>query len=158
IGNWDDAGAGIASQRVPVTAVAEIVDPPELFRWFVALREGLGIEIVPLDGRAGTSLVRALGQNRAVALLCDRDIQGAGVEVEFFGERTTLPGGPAILALRTGAPILPTAAYFEPGDDDLAVLSPPLAAARHGRFRDDLAQLTQPLAAQPHALSRRATD
>ena len=52
-------------------------------------------------------MLKALRDNDVVCLLCDRDLERNGVEVEFFGERTTLPAGPATLALRTGAPLLP---------------------------------------------------
>ena len=68
--------------------------------------------VVPLGPEAGTAVLRALRANEVVCLLSDRDIQGGGVEVDFFGERTTLPAGPAILGLRTGAPVVPTAVYF----------------------------------------------
>ena len=58
---------------------------------------------------AGTEVVRAIKERHVICLISDRDILGGGIEVEFFGERTTMPGGPATLALRTGAPLLPGA-------------------------------------------------
>ena len=70
------------------------------------------MRIVSLGPSAGREVMAALKRNDVVCLLCDRDIQRTGVEVEFFGETTTMPAGPATLALRTGAPILPTAVYF----------------------------------------------
>ena len=60
------------------------------------------MHIVPLGPDAGKAVLKALRDGHVVALLCDRDIEGTGVEVDFFGERTTLPAGPATLALRTG--------------------------------------------------------
>src|SRR3546814_7297964 len=72
-----------------------------------------------------------------VALLCARDLGGGGLEVEFFGERTTLPGGPATLSLRTGAPLLPTAIYFDGPDLRRGVVLPPIDTTRHGKLRDD---------------------
>src|SRR5207237_113492 len=71
-----------------------------------------GMNVVALGPDVAAQVVRALKANHIVALLCDRDIGGAGVDVEFFGERTTLPAGPATLALRTGAALLPTAVYY----------------------------------------------
>src|SRR5581483_2797901 len=111
-GNWDLAGAWLA-RRVPCTAVVERLEPPELYEWFNRVRHHLGFDTVPLGPQAGPALMKALRANRVVGLLCDRDIGGTGVEVEFFGERTKLPGGPATLALRSGAAILPSAAYFD---------------------------------------------
>ena len=50
--------------------------------------------VVPLGPQAGTAVLRALRANELVGLVSDRDIEGNGVKVEFFGEETTLPGGP----------------------------------------------------------------
>ena len=73
-----------------------------------------------------TAILRALKANRIVCLLSDRDISGDGVEVEFFGERTTMPGGPATLALRTGAPLVPAGVYFRPHGGHYARIGPPV--------------------------------
>jgi KDO2-lipid IV(A) lauroyltransferase len=102
-------------------------------------------------------VVRALKANHVVALLCDRDIGGGGIEVEFFGERTRLPGGPATLALRTGAPLLPTAAYFH-GRGHLGVCRGPVPVERHGSLRDDVTRITQLLAHELEALIRVAPE
>ena len=108
LGGWEWAAFWLAeSKGRKVTAVVEPVEPPELAEWFVGLRRDIGINVVPLGPSAGTECVRALKANDILCLLCDRDLAGGGVEVEFFGERTTLPGGPATLALRSGAPLLP---------------------------------------------------
>jgi lauroyl/myristoyl acyltransferase len=93
-----------------------------------------------------------------LALLSDRDLPGTGPEVEFFGERTTLPGGPATLALRTGAPVVPTAIYFDGPDNRHAVLLPPLDTSRQGKLRDDVQRVTQDLATALEVLIRRAPE
>ncbi len=79
-------------------------------------------------------------------LVSDRDLVGNGVEVEFFGEKTTLPGGAATLALRTGAPLLPVVVYSGPGDWHTGVVHPPVDTTRHGSLRDDVTRVTQELA------------
>ena len=89
--------------------------------------------------------------------LSDRDIGGGGIEVEFFGERTTLPGGPAILSMRTGAPILPTAVYFQ-GDNCHTHVGAPLDTERRGKFREDVNRITQDLAHHLEALIERAPE
>jgi len=146
LGNWDLAGAWLSSQVAHVTVVAEPVEPPELFAWFVETRRALGMDVVPLGPDAGPSLLRALRAEHVVCLVCDRDIAGDGVEVEFFGERTRLPGGPAMLSLRTGAPLLPVATYFDGETGHTATIEPPLAVERRGRLRDDVTRVTQDLA------------
>jgi phosphatidylinositol dimannoside acyltransferase len=146
VGGWEFAGAWLASQGRPPTVVVEPVEPPELLEWFASTRRALGMTVVELGPEAGNAVLRALRRNEPVCLLCDRDLTGDGVEVEFFGERTTLPAGPATLALRTRAPLLPTAVYFRPRGGHHAVVQPPVPTQREGRLRDDVARVTQALA------------
>lgn len=158
LGAWEWAAFWVTAVRhLPVTAVVEAIEPPELAAWFVGLRHQLGIEVVALDANAGTAAVRALKANRVLALLCDRDVAGGGVEVEFFGERTTLPAGPATLALRSGAPLIPATCYFE-GDGHFGLARPPLDTTRHGKLRDDVARITQDLAHEFETMIRRAPE
>ena len=155
LGAWEWAAFWLTSvQQMPVTTVVEPVEPPELADWFVGLRERLGMEIVPLGPDSGTRVARALADKRVISLLCDRDITGGGVEVEFFGERTTLPAGPATLALRSGAPLLPATCYFD-GDSHLGVVLDPIDTTRHGKLRADVARVTQDLARALEELIRR---
>jgi KDO2-lipid IV(A) lauroyltransferase len=158
LGSWEWSAYWMTRvERVPVTAVVERIEPPALFDWFVQYRESIGMTIVPLGPEAGRSIVAAVKQRHAIALLCDRDISRSGVGVTFFGEKTTLPSGPAVLALRTGAPLLPTAVY-DRGRCHHGVVRPPIAAAREGTFRDDVARITQAIADQLEALIRKAPE
>jgi len=159
LGGWEWGGRWIAEQGVPITVVVEPLEPPELFQWFVSFRKSLGMTVVPVGPEAGRAVLRALRQNAIVCLLCDRDIQGGGAEVEFFGERTTLPAGPATLALRTGAPILPSAVYFTPGrESHHGVVRPAVPAERSGALHDDVARITQALARELEILIRIAPE
>jgi len=125
LGGWELAGAWLARQGVPIAVVVEPVEPPELFEWFAGVRRDLGMEVIPLGPDVAPTLLRALRDNRVVSLVSERDLTGDGVEVEFFGERTTLPAGPAMLALRTGAALLPVAVYFERDGGHRGVVLPP---------------------------------
>ena len=146
IGLWDLGGAWLGS-RYPLSVVAERLEPPALFDWFVKMRAVNGMEVVALgDDDAGQRLLARLRAGGFVGLLTDRDINHDGVEVLFFGEKTTMSAGPATLALRTGAPLLPTAVYDRPGQRALGVIRPPLQFERAGRLRDDVAALTQLIA------------
>jgi KDO2-lipid IV(A) lauroyltransferase len=158
LGGFDFAAAWLAGRGVAPTVVVEPVDPPELFTWFASVREAIGMEVVPLGPEAGPAVLRALKANRIVCLLSDRDLAGDGVETEFFGERTTLPGGPAMLSLRTGAPLVPAGVYFRPRGGHFAVIGPPLAVQREGRLRDDVARVTQDLACRFEELIRMAPE
>lgn len=158
LGGWEWAAFWLAKvKHHTVTAVVQPVEPPELAEWFLGLRRQFGLNVVPLSPQAGAECLRALKANEVLCLLCDRDINGGGVEVEFFGERTTMPGGPATLALRTGAPLLPTAVYFD-GARHRGVALPSLDVTRRGSLRADVARLTQELAYALEAMIREAPD
>jgi phosphatidylinositol dimannoside acyltransferase len=158
LGNWDLAGAWLASVGYPLSVVVEPAEPPELSDWFVATRARLGMRVLTLGPDAGRLVLRDLHENRVVCLVADRDMTGDGVEVDFFGERTRLPGGPALLALRTGAPLLPVGCYFRPGGGHGANILPPLPTSRQGRLRDDVQRVTQQLAHRFEELIRAAPD
>lgn len=117
VANWDAAAAWVVSNGWPMVTVAERLKPEGVFRQFVAYREKLGMEVLPLTGgeRAPLDvLAERLGQGWVVALLGDRDLSRNGVEVTFFGGRTRMPGGPAILAIRTNAPLFAADLSFSP--------------------------------------------
>jgi len=158
LGGWEWAAFWLAEvQGLPVTAVVEPVEPIELADWFLGLRQAIGINAVPLGPTVAAEVMRALRENHVLCLLCDRDLGGGGVEVEFFGERTTLPAGPATLALRTGAPLCPSAVYFA-GDRRRGVVRPALKVERKGRLRDDVARITQDVAHELEVLIRAHPD
>jgi lauroyl/myristoyl acyltransferase len=158
VGSWEWGGAMLAQIGMPMTAVAEALDPPELFEWFRAQREAIGIHVEPLDDHAGTTLLGVLRAGGVVGLLCDRDLQGNGVEVEFFSERVTLPAGPATLALRTGATLVAAACYSGPGRDHHAVITAPIDTTRTERLRADVQRVTQAVARELEGLIRRAPE
>lgn len=158
LGAWDFAGAWLTTHGYPLVVVVEKLEPAELFEWFVEHRRSIGMEVIPLDSGAGSAVGRALRDGRPVALLCDRDLTDSGVAVELFGERTTMPAGPAALAFRTGAPIVPCAAYFRPRGGHLGVVRPPIPVARQGSLREDIARVTQLLAYELEALIREAPE
>jgi KDO2-lipid IV(A) lauroyltransferase len=115
--NWDAAAAWAVSHDWRLVTVAERLKPEGLFDRFVAYREQLGMEVLPLTGgqRAPLDvLAEKATEGYAVALLADRDLSARGVEVRFFGGRTRMPAGPAILALRTGAPLYAADLWFTP--------------------------------------------
>jgi len=103
-------------------------------------------------------VLAALRDNHAVCLLCDRDLTGDGVPVEFFGERTTMPGGPALTALRSGAPLIPVGCYFLPRGRQRLEIGPPLPTERTAGIRVDVARVTQALAHRFEALIREAPE
>lgn len=147
MGNWEAAAPIAVSEGVSVVAVAEVLPNRRITDWFTGMRADFGIEVVLATGRVEVMrrLEDAIGNNKAVALLCDRDLKKNGVEVDFFGERTTLPPGPATLAVRTGAPLLPVGCYFDDGGYRV-VVKPPLPIPDEGTRPQKVAAMTQSLA------------
>ncbi len=159
LGGWEWAGVWLTLQGHPVTAVVEALEPPELFEWFAGFRRRLGMNVVALGPDAGTAVLKALRAGHIVCLLCDRNVGDTpGVRVNFFGEETSLPGGPATLALRTGDPILPAAVYFsDRRGGHLGLVRAPLDTGRGGLgIRDDARRISQALAGELEVLIRRA--
>ncbi|HUQ40764.1 MAG TPA: phosphatidylinositol mannoside acyltransferase [Acidimicrobiales bacterium] len=158
LGGWDFGGAWLASVGYPATVVVEALEPPELLEWFARFRQSLGLTVVPLDQAAGTIVLRTLRAGGIVGLVCERDIAGNGIEVDLLGERTTMPAGPATLALRTGAAIVPAAVYFTDGGGHRGVIRPPLEVERRGTLREDVARITQALAGEMESFIRAAPE
>lgn len=154
LGGWEWAAFWLTGTLgLRVTAVVEKLEPPELRDFFLELRQSLGVEVIVLGPDAGTAVNAALRRGDVVCLLADRDIEGNGIPVEFFGEGTTLPGGPAVLALRSGATLLPAAVYFD-GARHHAVVRPPVPIERRDGFRADVARITQTVACELEELVR----
>ncbi len=146
IGGFDWGGAWFAASGYPTTVVAETLEPPELFTFFKSLREGFGLEVVGLGETAAPAITKRLRTNGLVGLVCDRDISGTGSEVDFFGYPTTIPAGPATLALRTGAALVSSAVYFEDNGMHRGVVRPPIEVAREASLREDVQRITQAMA------------
>ena len=105
-GNWDHAGAYFCAKGIRLVTVAERLKPEKLFLKFLAYRRAMGMEVLPLDGRVLNTLEERLNQGALVALVSDRDLSRSGIEVDFFGGTARMPAGPALLALRTKAPLI----------------------------------------------------
>ncbi|MEZ0492909.1 phosphatidylinositol mannoside acyltransferase [Kineococcus sp. TBRC 1896] len=114
LGNWDHAAAWSATELAPVVTVAERLRPEQVYAEFLAFRRSLGVEVLPLgDPASFGTLLRRLRAGAFVPLLADRDLTGAGVEVDFLAGRVRMAQGPATLALATGAPLFPIGLFHE---------------------------------------------
>jgi phosphatidylinositol dimannoside acyltransferase len=143
VGSWEWGGYWLSLEGMPMTAVVERLEPEELFDWFVEQRKAMGLTAAALGEGSSAALIKALKNNEVAGLVSDRDLTGNGVEVEFFGEHTTVPGGAATLALRTGAPLIPVCCYSGPGTFHTGVVHPPVDTTRRGTLREDIVRVTQ---------------
>ena len=129
LGNWEAAGIEAINLGLDLVAAAESLPNPLISEWFIAQRAVFGIDVVLVQSGASTELLKRLQDGKTLALPSDRDLKGRGVGVTFFGEETTLPAGPFVLAKRTGSPVLPVATYFREGRGHHFVVRPPLDAS-----------------------------
>jgi phosphatidylinositol dimannoside acyltransferase len=148
MGNYDLAGAWVTTKlETPFTTVAERLKPETLYDRFVAYREGLGMEVLPHTGGAAFgTLARRLRAGGLVCLVADRDLSTSGVEVDFFGERTRMPAGPALLAQQTGALLLPVTLWYDDSPVMQGRVHPPVAVPGQGDRAHRTAVMTQALA------------
>jgi phosphatidylinositol dimannoside acyltransferase len=136
MGNWDHAGAWACLRFGGLTTVAERLRPESLYDRFVAYRESLGMTVLPLgDPDALRQLARRLRAGELICLLADRDLKQRGVSVSFFGEEASMPPGPAMLSVMTGAPLFPVSTWHE-ADSTHAIIHAPLTGGVSGGHHD----------------------
>jgi phosphatidylinositol dimannoside acyltransferase len=141
-GNWDLAGAYAEFTGMPVTTVAEELPGPE-FAAFVAFRERLGMEVLShRDPAVIGELIAAVRAGRLACLLGDRDLAGRGVPVQWAGQQITMPPGPALVARRTGAALVPIVCQFTPRGMRIVFGDP----VPHRPGRDGLVAMVQDVA------------
>ncbi|GII80815.1 lipid A biosynthesis lauroyl acyltransferase [Sphaerisporangium rufum] len=151
MGNWDLAGAWLIHNGHPFTTVMERLKPESLYEKFVAFRESLGMEVLPLTAKGGGSayafgtLAQRLRAGRPVCLPAERDLTEKGIEVDFFGARTRMVAGPALLAVQTGAALNPATLWFEGADWGLHI-HPEIPVPAEGTRQEKVAAMTQSLA------------
>ncbi|QIY54545.1 phosphatidylinositol mannoside acyltransferase [Streptomyces sp. RPA4-5] len=148
MGNYDLAGAWVTTKLgVPFTTVAQRLKPETLYDRFVAYREGLGMEVLPhTGGTAFGTLARRLRAGGLVCLVADRDLSASGIEVKFFGEATKMPAGPAVLAVQTGAMLLPVTLWYDDTPVMRGRVHPEIEVPETGTRAEQAAQMTQALA------------
>jgi KDO2-lipid IV(A) lauroyltransferase len=105
-GNWDHAAAYFCSTGITLTAVVEKLKPEAIFKKFLAYRQSIGIEAISHKEKTIPILIERLNQGKLIALVADRDMSRNGIEVNFLGGVAKMPAGPAILALKTSAPLV----------------------------------------------------
>ncbi len=105
-GNWDHAGAYFCAMGFPLVTVAEKLKPEALFNKFLEYRQNMGMEVLSTDSRSMGTLMQRAREGALIALVSDRDLSRNGVDVNFFGHPARMPAGAALLAVRTGIPLI----------------------------------------------------
>jgi len=144
-GNWDHAGAYFCSTGIPLTTVAEHLKPEKLFQKFLSFREAMGFEVLDLNSRSIATLSQRLRQGKLVALVADRDLTSSGIEVNLAGEVAKFPAGPALLSIKTGAPLITAYVKYE-GNGIRIIFESEIAIPKSGSDSEKVAAMTQVVA------------
>lgn len=146
-GNWDHAGLYFCSQGVRVNTVAEHLRPERLFQRFIKHREAMGMRIFDIKARVTNNLIDVIKSGELVALPADRDLSASGIDVDFFGANARMPAGPALLAVRTGAPLITAYVGYRKSGIHIKFAGP-FTSEVAGDERARIVDLTQQLANQ----------
>jgi KDO2-lipid IV(A) lauroyltransferase len=112
IGSIEVFAGAFALRGVPTYGIADDTAYPELLARLNAQRARWGVTII--NWRNLREVFRALRKPAVIGLVVDWGYRPDGVPVQLFGAWTTLPAGPATLAARTGAVILPVVNRRQP--------------------------------------------
>ena len=145
-GNWDHAGAYFCGKGINLVTVAEHLKPEKLFLKFLSYRQAMGMEVLPLDGRVLATLEQRLREGALVALVADRDLSRSGIAVNFFGAPSRMPAGPAILALKTDAPLI--TAFVSYTDSGIHIDFNEVPLPFFGSDEEKVSQIVQSMAQQ----------
>jgi KDO2-lipid IV(A) lauroyltransferase len=145
-GNWDHAGAYFCAKGIHLVTVAEHLKPEKLFLKFLSYRQAMGMEVLPLDGRVLGTLAQRLRQGALVALVADRDLSRSGIDVTFFGGPARMPAGPALLAMKTSAPLI--TAFVSYTDSGIHIDFNEVAIPNSGSDEDRVLEVVQIMAKQ----------
>lgn len=136
IGNWELLAASMAIRGYPVNAVTRQVYDPRLDRILNDLRKNANVRGISRDAEV-KEMIRVLRRGEVLGVLMDQDTKVRGVFVPFFGRTAHTPAGPVVLAMKTGAPIVPMAIHRQPDETYLITVAPPVVLVRtENRERD----------------------
>lgn len=146
LGNIDLGAALLASVGYPVHVVVDRFEPPKLNALIQSAREEKGLKLIPLE-LAPRQGIRALRRNEVLALLIDKPAPDGGVVVRFFGGKIAVPSGAAVLALRTGAAIVPCCVIRQSDGSFVGEIAAPVfpASLATGDTRQDVRTIMQRL-------------
>lgn len=125
IGNWELLAAGYALRGYPVSAVARQVYDPRLDRMLNDLRKNARVRGISRDSGL-REMIRVLRRGELLGVLMDQDTRVRGAFVPFFGRLAHTPVGPVMLAMKTGAPIIPMAIHRQPDETHVITVMPPV--------------------------------
>src|SRR5947209_1006113 len=158
VSNWDILAAASAVYGYPISAVTNDLPSGGLNELVIASRERIGMKMIGLGPGSLRQIIKALGRNELVALASDLYSGGRGVRVPFFNRPAMFPSGPAALALKTGAPILPVWCRRQTDNLYIAEVEAPIDVSRTGDTQRDIQVTTERIVQFFERIIRREPD
>jgi len=144
-GNWELMSLVNSASGVPTHVVARVLDNPWLNRLINQQRERFGAVVInSKDPSSVRRILSVLHQKKAVAFLIDQNVVGnRGVYVDFFGRLAYTHKVVALMAIKTGAPVIPSFMHREEGGGHRLVYGKPLTLIKTGNRDHDVWMNTQ---------------
>jgi len=143
IGNWELLAAAAALLGIPVSAVYRPLEFRALDLFFADIRSREGARLYPKK-QAMRGILRGLRNNEAVGILLDQHAgSSVGVPVDFFGRPASTNAGLALVARRTGAPVVPAFLVREKDGHYSVLFGPEVPLVHTGDSRRDILENTR---------------
>jgi phosphatidylinositol dimannoside acyltransferase len=144
VGSFEPFATFLAARGLRPMAPIEEIRPRELFEFLTERRARGAVDIVPVRG-SRRQLSARLREPGIIGIIGDRDLEGDGQPVSVFGHPTTMPRGPALLALTHGAAVV-AGRCLRVGPDRFRADGEPIPVPATGDRRADLRMLVEALA------------
>jgi KDO2-lipid IV(A) lauroyltransferase len=142
-GNWELMGLMSRVIGNPIMVIAKPMKNRHVDQFITGIRQAAGLEVIPPE-KASRKVIRALSENRAVGILIDqRAKRSEGVWVDFFGRKAPTTPGLALLALKTGAPVVPVFMIRDGFQKHRLLIKEPLELIHTGNVKQDVEANTQ---------------
>lgn len=135
----------LALKGYPVYTLIREVDNPMIDSMLNNIRGTSGQKIILRDG-AASEIIKRLREGAIVTIATDQNALFNEVFVKFFGRWASTIKSPAVVHLRTGAPIIPVYSVREADDSHSAKILPEIMITPAGSLKRDVALITQKIA------------
>lgn len=143
-GNWELMAAYVSAMGFPVDFLVRGQHNKLVDKYLASLRRSLGVRVIHSDKSGGMKeILRAIKQNRQVAIASDQHAGSQGIIVKFFGRLVSVPRAPAVLSFRTGAPIITGHIYRNPDNTHFCEFDMPLYPDLNADLDDEILRLTR---------------
>ena len=142
-GNWELMGFMSKVLGNPILVIAKPIKQKRIDQWITGIRKVAGLELIPPEN-ASQKVIQALSHNRLIGILIDqRAKRSRGVWADFFGKKVPTHPGLAVLALKTGAPVVPVFMIRDGFQKHRLMIKEPLKLIQTGDFKKDVEANTQ---------------